>query len=229
MTESEWMTCDDPKRLMDYLKDIATERKARLYCCGCCRRVWQSFLDGRSRMAVETAEQYADGQATHEEMSAVGLAAERAKEEAEERCGEEESPENILASLATYAASVLACSGKMGVQFDPRFAGAVEVVDSTIVCEDSGIPGERRAQSALIRCVFGNPFRPTSVNFVWLTASAVSLAQAIYDERAFERLPMLANALESAGCSNQDILGHCRGPGPHARGCWVVDLLLQKS
>jgi hypothetical protein len=63
----------------------------------------------------------------------------------------------------------------------------------------------------------------------WRSETAVSLASAIYAERAFDRLPILADALEEAGCDHPDILAHCRGDGPHARGCWVVDLVLNKS
>jgi hypothetical protein len=68
-----------------------------------------------------------------------------------------------------------------------------------------------------------------AINSAWLSSSVVSLAQAIYDDRTFDRLPILADALEDAGCTNQDILNHCRQPGEHCRGCWVVDLLLGKE
>jgi len=63
----------------------------------------------------------------------------------------------------------------------------------------------------------------------WLTGTVTSLAQAIYDERAFDRLPILADALEDAGCTNQDILAHCRQPGEHCRGCWALDLVLGRE
>jgi hypothetical protein len=63
----------------------------------------------------------------------------------------------------------------------------------------------------------------------WNDGTVIKIAQAIYNERAFERLPILADALEDAGCDNADILRHCREPGEHMRGCWVVDLLLGKS
>jgi hypothetical protein len=79
------------------------------------------------------------------------------------------------------------------------------------------------------RDIFGNPFRPDAVEPSWRTAAAVDLAQGIYDERAFDRLPVLADALEDAGCANPDVLGHCRGAGPHARGCGVVDAVLGKE
>jgi len=58
---------------------------------------------------------------------------------------------------------------------------------------------------------------------------APQIAQAIYDERDFDRLPILADALEDAGCDNTDLLNHCRQPGDHVRGCWAVDLVLGKS
>jgi hypothetical protein len=89
---------------------------------------------------------------------------------------------------------------------------------------------ERLSQAALLRCIFG-PLRFRRIPFdpQWLTGTVVKLAQAIHDERAFDRLPILADALEDAGCTNADILKHCRQPGEHSRGCWVVDALLGKK
>jgi len=79
------------------------------------------------------------------------------------------------------------------------------------------------------RCVAGNPFRPVAFSPSWRSETAVALASATYAERAFDRLPILADALEEAGCDHADVLSHCRGPGPHVRGCWVVDGVLGKS
>jgi hypothetical protein len=84
-------------------------------------------------------------------------------------------------------------------------------------------------QAALLRDVVGNPFRCASVGSSFVTANVLSIARAIYADRAFDRLPILADALEDAGCDQADILEHCRGPGPHVRGCWVVDLVLGKE
>lgn len=67
------------------------------------------------------------------------------------------------------------------------------------------------------------------VQAVWLTSTVVAIARGISDDLAFERLPILADALMDAGCDNADVLNHCRGEGPHARGCWVVDLLTGRS
>jgi hypothetical protein len=83
-----------------------------------------------------------------------------------------------------------------------------------------------------MRDIFGNPFAPATISSIWLTwndGTVRSVAQAIYDDRAFDRLPILADALEDAGCDNADILTHCRSGGEHVRGCWVVDLLLGKE
>jgi hypothetical protein len=88
---------------------------------------------------------------------------------------------------------------------------------------------EQRAQSNLVRDIFGNPFRPITLDPRWLTSTVRDLAGTIYDERVFERLPILADALMDAGCDSEDVIKHCRGEGPHVRGCWVIDLLLERE
>src|SRR6266566_5279138 len=84
---------------------------------------------------------------------------------------------------------------------------------------------------ALLRCLFGNPFRAAPADPAWLAwdgGTVGRLARAIYDERAFDRLPILADALEDAGCTDAELLGHLRGKGPHVRACWAVDAILEK-
>jgi hypothetical protein len=76
-----------------------------------------------------------------------------------------------------------------------------------------------------MRDIFGNPFRPVAVNLSWLTSSVAAIAEGIYADKAFDHMPVLADALEDAGCSHEDILSHCRDAGAHVKGCWVVDLL----
>jgi hypothetical protein len=80
-------------------------------------------------------------------------------------------------------------------------------------------------QCNMVRDIYCNSFRPITVDPAWLTATVKHLAEAIYEERSYDRLPILADALEDAGCNQQDILGHLRGGGEHCRGCWVIDLL----
>ena len=88
---------------------------------------------------------------------------------------------------------------------------------------------QRTTQTAFVRDIFGNPFRPVALDPAWLTSDVLLLARGVYADRAFDRMPILADALQDAGCANEDVLAHCRGDGPHVRGCWVVDLLLGKA
>jgi hypothetical protein len=83
---------------------------------------------------------------------------------------------------------------------------------------------------AVIREVAGNPFRKVKFNKKWRTDTAVTLARQMYESRDFSAMPILADALQDAGCGNDDVLSHCRDPKQvHVRGCWVVDLVLGKS
>ena len=84
-------------------------------------------------------------------------------------------------------------------------------------------------QAALVRDLIGNPFRPATLTGPYRTPGVAGMAESIYAEGRFEELPVLADALEDAGCADADILSHLRGPGPHVRGCWALDLCLGKS
>jgi hypothetical protein len=98
--------------------------------------------------------------------------------------------------------------------------------------ERAGLEAERAAQTSVLRDIVGNPFHRVAVEATWLSwhgGAVPKLAQAIYDGRVFGRMPALADALEGAGCADPDILEHCRTGGEHVRGCWVVDLLLEKA
>ena len=89
----------------------------------------------------------------------------------------------------------------------------------------------RPMQACMLRELFGNPFQPMSIDFTWLrwnSGTIAQLAQAIYDDKSFDLLPILADALEEAGCTNQALLNHGRQAGEHVRGCWLIDLLLRK-
>ena len=91
------------------------------------------------------------------------------------------------------------------------------------------VRSEEGIQADLLRDIFGNPFRSVTLDLAFLAPKVVSLTQTIYDEREFDKMHSLAVALEASGCDNADVLNHCRGPGPHVRGCWVVDSILGKS
>lgn len=91
------------------------------------------------------------------------------------------------------------------------------------------VEAERVAQIPLLHCIFGNPFRPVVFSPSWRTDTALSLAQQMYDSRDFGAMPILADALQDAGCEDEQILSHCRSETIHVRGCWVVDLVLGKE
>jgi hypothetical protein len=204
--------------MLEFLRRTAkrTERKSRLFTVAVCRRVWHLLPDERSRKAVEVANRYADGEATTTELTAAHEAAyDVAAARAERRIAKRDAPQR--AAWAVSAASDPANLAE-GVAWEA--AGSV------------GRVREHDAQSDLLRCIFGNPVRPVSLDLSWLTwhdGLIVSMARQMYDSRDFADMPVLADALEEAGCTNQDILGHCREPGPHARGCWVVDAILGKT
>jgi hypothetical protein len=200
--------------MLTWLRGRASNRKLRLYACGCCRRFWGLLRDERSRGAVEVAERYADGLAGYAKLQG---AQRRARAVWQELAGDHwgaawGTPEMWAMRTAAQAA---AAAGR------EAWRAAWGVADE----HQGGHPDT-------LREVFGNPFCPVPLAPAWLAwegGTVVKLAQSIYDERAFDRLPILTDALEEAGCDNADLLGHLRGPGPHARGCWAVDLLLGKE
>jgi hypothetical protein len=105
----------------------------------------------------------------------------------------------------------------------------VDVLDALFTISLLEGEGSKTGQCNLLRCTFGNPFSPVTLDPAWRTPAVVQLARSLYEERRFEDMPVLADALEEAGCQDATVLEHCRGPGPHVRGCWVLDLLLGKE
>jgi hypothetical protein len=106
---------------------------------------------------------------------------------------------------------------------------SVEEVHKYITWDNLTRGRQPPVQVDVLRDLFADRFRPVVLRPGWLTPTVLALAAGVYDDHAFDRLPILADALEEAGCDNRDVLDHCRGPGPHARGCWVVDLVLGKG
>jgi hypothetical protein len=224
MTEAEWQTCDDPQVLLDWLEKACgvSQRKLRLFAVACGQSVMHLVDDAQARNAVGVAQRFADGQATSEELATASVAAERAFYATAGRCGIDPSfAEDALP--AYFALSAIA---------DTDAGFAATTVAAFAAAEDlrKGSKQEvMQEECSLVREVFGNPFRAVSLPCTWLTPTVSDLAQNIYAERAFHRLPELATSLEQAGCTDADILAHCHSPGPHVRGCWVVDLLLAKT
>jgi hypothetical protein len=220
MTENEWLTGTDPEAMLEFVRARAKERKLRLFACACCRGIWGLLTDPRSRRGVETAERFADGMVGQEALAASEAEAEVAISRS--ASGEPLDPASYAAwwTTAGYEERV----GEIAEQTSRWVEQAVAETRGSAACDT-----ERKRQCGLLREIFGNPCRPASGDPAWPGATALALAQAIYEEQTFERMPVLADALEEAGCADAEILGHCRGPGPHVRGCWVVDLVLGKK
>jgi hypothetical protein len=223
MTEAEWLAWVEPVSMMDILLHNTNERKLRLFAVACCRHIWELLPDERSRHAVELAERFADGQADQ----ALLAQAVRAAPMPEWPGG---GPDIFNWRLVTRG-----CAADMT---DPRtyvwLTAEANLPDLTpVVAARSWVNDGARfvpppILTAILRCLFCNPLQPVFPG-PWVTPAAVTIAQDIYDRRDFSALPLLADLLEEAGCPEQSVLDHCRQPGPHARGCWVVDLVLGKE
>jgi hypothetical protein len=196
------------------------------------------LTDERSRQALEIAERYADGEATEAERRAAARAADAAAEAASFRAVDRRQPNDPLVSAAYAAAGAVAAKHAFKLDgihgFDPADNARLAALEAF----RQNPPGdmspwkadsvEKAAQAELLRDIVGNPYRPAPFDPAWRDAAVLACAEAIYRDRAWERLPELAQALEQAGCRTAEILDHCRGTTTHARGCWVVDVVLGK-
>ena len=220
MNEEEWLSSVDPKPMLDYVRGKrASDRKLRLYAVACCRRIWDFLTDERSRKAVEVAEEYADGSVDRERLVA---ARDKAREVKKTFSSPSQTPFERAANAALDATRDTGRSASNNAPSEA--ARALNFEDHNRFEE-----GKRRQQAVLLRCMFGNPFRPVFLDSAWLTPNVVSLAQTIYDNRAFERMPILGDAIEETGCGNTNAIDHCRSQTEHVRGCWVVDALIGKN
>jgi hypothetical protein len=225
MTEAEWLACTHPVLLLHFLEPTASHRKQRLFACACCRCIW-CLLNKHSRKAVIVAEEYADGTAGEQALKRAAHAAWQAASK-----GPRKATADAGLGRRWISQAVAAACWNYKSMWGPMIA-AFDALAEITACSEWEELGNQPVPHAvdLIHDIFGNPYRPSPVDLTWFAwdgGIASKMAQSIYDERAFDRLPILADALEEAGCTDAAILAHCRGPGPHTRGCWVVDLLLR--
>jgi hypothetical protein len=207
MTEAGWLACADPEPMLEAVYDRASQRKLRLFAIACCRRVWHLLATDDCRRAVKVAERFADGLASEAELiDAADLV---------RKSWLETMPKNRRESAAYWLAD--SAAARMPEPIIAAVGGRVLAAGGD----------EMAAQSRLLRCLFGDPARPVLLDPAWLNATVVGMARVIYDGRQFDDLPILADALEDAGCADADLLSHLRGPGPHARGCHVLDAILE--
>lgn len=252
MTEVDWPRHTELRPMLAFLSGKASDRKLRLFAAACCRRIWHLLPDERSRRAVEVLELFADGLADQTELAnAAQDAHDAAKARLDPCSSEDDNPHSAVAvANAVYSdclhpydeanreenegdreAWETACvQNALEAGFAAAWAtgGAADLTDDPEIWYAAD-KAEEAKQCALLRDIIGDPFRPTTHDPSLLIPAVISLAQTIYDERSFDRMPELADALERAGCHDTDVLAHCLGAGPHVRACWVLDLILGKK
>lgn len=224
MNEVEWLICTSSKTMMDFLQGKVGDRKLRLFACACCRRVAHLMPDRRCRKALEASEKYADGLITEIQL-----------EWADRRTwglfGQGGHGRGLSAEsdLVGHKVAVMT-QGASKLNLSYHLAGITRNLMQVMQAADGStqMEGESWLSNSL-RCAIGNPFRALNANPAWLTPHVLTLAQTIYEDRAFDRIPALGDALEAAGCDEADVLAHCRSLAEHLRGCWVVDGLLGKN
>jgi hypothetical protein len=246
MNESEWNSCTDPKQMLAWLRRNGklSERKARLFAVACCRDLWPWIVDEFSNKVVEVAERYADGNATEAELRQAHNAFHAEAymlREAQSWWGQrvlefmnkafpfdDEWPD---LSPTLFDLAVLGAASRKAVK-----GANIVVRDVVRVPEESSENRDTTmAQQAcgVLRDLFANPSRPVAIDsslLRWNDGLLVKLAQGIYDEKEWDRVLVLADALEEAGGADEEVLFHLRQQGvSHSRGCWAIDLLLNRN
>lgn len=222
MTEAEWQSATDPTPMLEFLRGRASERKLRLLMVACARLLWGRVPPGEMREAVEAAERAADGVPWEDELTGYCDRLYRMPVDAGRKTGQNWFKDQSSEELGVYFTVLKTTGAGCGIlTIIPRLA--------TSTGGPFILPLIGSLLPHLIRDIFGNPFRPVTFSPDWRTDSVLSLAKQMYDGREFSAMPILADALQDAGCDSEDVLDHCRGGGPHVRGCWVVDLVLGKE
>jgi hypothetical protein len=217
LTEAQWLSVTYIHPLLGHLVEERKfhrtnlgRRKLRLFGCASCRLIWDLLPKDPCQNAVEIAERYADGLATKQDLQ-------EACSNARNFLREDFDQTELYAIHATVSVTDSAAKKSISAGLVVSFASHLGwTQDSKLFCD-------------LLREIFGNPFRPLSIKSSWLTSHVKDLAKTIYEERDFDRMPILADALIDAGCNEEEILTHCHSTQKHVRGCWVVDLLLGKQ
>jgi hypothetical protein len=222
VTEAEWLVATDPVPMLGFLRERAGDRKVRLFACACCRALWDDRWPQRSRDVILTAERFADGLATEQELNRSRSLA----------C---QSAQNAVrhGSRRRFGHSGWAFESLLFLAADAALARHQIVYTMTVSYPTKlarGDEGVKALAPAVLRDLFGPlPFRPVTTEPEWRTSAVLDLAGQVYESRNYSLMPILADALQDAGCDNADVLEHCRRPGEHVRGCWVVDLVLGKG
>jgi hypothetical protein len=245
MTEEEWLSTSEIYRLVQFLHERGDERRLRLFAHACCQRFLQFNNEELFLRALAAVERCAEGELTATELGAV-------ESELRTRANEIEADltnrDGVLeANQSSSMAYALAFAAAPSFTRREVSAGVVSTLGSLVLYVQSSMVSpvwertrrredvdradkiESAFQVTLVRDIYGNPFRPPPFDSRWRTGDVIGLARGINEDRAYDRLPLLCDALMDAGCDAEDILAHCRSEGPHVRGCWLVDLVLAKE
>jgi hypothetical protein len=230
MTEEEWLTCEDPASMLNPFEATASNRRKRLLALACCQRLSEFLQVKELQHALAVLDRWIEGASDSEERKQARKAALAVV------------PEQFPASAA-WAVQQLLQRGKFSAlavlwrlhyaREDEASARAYRANLSDAAIQQAraeALWAERREQCHLVREVFGNPFRPVTFSPSWRTDTAMSLAKQMYESREFSAMPILADALQDAGCDSDELLNHLRDTtAAHVRGCWALDLVLGKE
>ncbi|HTU20858.1 MAG TPA: hypothetical protein VMG10_22590 [Gemmataceae bacterium] len=250
MTETQWLECISPELMLAYLGERASSRKRRLFACACVRRIWPLLRDDRLRQAVKVGERFADGRVPMKILEKAQRLARRLREEREAAELREATWMARAARSAAQAVEALLWEPEPILKQPRDIREPPDVVSATRTARAAARAAEaQRAQDEspriepirrlhaldaveLVREIFGNPFRSVTLDPSWLCWKnnlIPKMARVIYRKRCFRNLSILADVLEEAGCNDTAILSHCRAQVEHARGCWVVDVVLNRA
>ena len=218
MTENEWLTSGYAQAMLSHINGKVSDRKRRLFAYACCQKIWSRMEYEEIRQAVKTAEKFADGLASMEELEKDYFAALSVVESKDFR------PINGPAHWAAYWTAHWAAES--AAIWASEWSAESEAEDAD---DETAYWTAQNIQAHILRDIVGNPFKPITFQTQWKTHTILPLAQSMYDDRDFTAMPILGDALEEAGCDNEEILRHCRSEGLHYRGCWVLDLVLGKE
>jgi hypothetical protein len=243
MTKEQWLTCADPMILLNAVRQQfrqrRSDRKFRLFACACVRHIWWQQPDEDLPRELDLCERCADGEVTTRALMTARTRFRRTEESSSSIWAANNATFAMLADRAWAAAADVIERCRDFARFRaPEMAPplqetpGVEVYLNFVPAMEAATSALDKQMANLFRDVFGNPYQRVAIDFAWLAwnqGPLPKMAMGIYEQRLFDTLPILADALEEAGCSDTAMLSHCRQPGDHVRGCWVVDLLLGKS
>lgn len=233
MTEAEWLGAKFADPLLEFIEPTVSDRKLHYYAIACARRITPLLTHPSSLDGIDVLEQFAEGKCSAEHLEKLKWHIEGAA-----YCVESgyapwldvltQLTESMWLEIIEYPTEIIG---------DPRsiITYAAYYIDGIV----SRVPRERQRPIPthyglfrpvwLVYEIFGNPFRRVKFKSKWRSETVLSLAHQMYDSKNFSAMPILADALEDSDCDSEDLLNHCRGPGPHVRGCWAVDAILTKK